>query len=136
MLKRVLVGLGVLLVTGCVGTPEPTERGYEALIVKPWIGKHVDLWLTKWGPPKSTAKLSDGREVWEHVDSAALSNVQPVLSNGMIAGPAGVTPFSTQSYRSTPTLATCTTIWTIGQDRRIEAVTFSGSLCRYPEEPR
>lgn len=142
MMFRTIVSLGVLASTLALAACE-TAEGYRQQM-STWQGRHGDDLIIAWGPPDSTAMLSDGREMWEYDktyihESAGHYRDETRQVTRTFVDDEGHTRSETisESYPvwepPTTSRSHCSTRFVLTDTRRIEQVSFDGSACVAPE---
>lgn len=138
-MKSLLLSIvGLALLAAC-----ETAEGYRQEMAT-WQGRHSDDLLVAWGPPDSTASLSDGREVWAYEKSYVRESAGHyrdetrsvtrtyVDSDGNEQEETISETFPVWEPPST-WRSSCETRFVIGTTRRVEGVSFEGDACVAPE---
>jgi len=102
---------GILLAAALAGCA--TTANYEKILAS-WVGSNVDMLIASWGPPQSSADLSNGGKVLKYFSSN--------------------TTVTTQNYFgvwvSTPQTYSCQTLFTIDASGVITKWKWAGNSCK------
>lgn len=122
-----IVLLVVLLLSSCATTAK-----YKA-VLDTWIGHHYDSLLSSWGPPTSTADLSNGGKVVEYYketiqQSGGYTYSVPVKTIGTYSGTQ--TTYIPHTSHVTTQQIWCKTRFVLNEALIIQTWSFEGNGCR------
>ena len=137
--KRLLAFCTILIVCVMLGGCATTE-GYRQ-ILETWKGHHVDELITSWGPPNSSAELSDGGKVLGYARSRTIPLFLPNTTNttgtfSTFGGGMGTYSSSSTSSRMVPIALSCATRFTTSSEGYISGYSFQGGDCKAYEKGR
>jgi hypothetical protein len=137
--------LGLTLTAACETVPyEERVKAFEDSVNMRFVGRSVDDLIIAIGPPQSSYKLSDGREVLQYVvdrtyttGGGTYTSYETVSRYRTVRQPDG-TNRRVEERTSVPvTNATpiqtynqvCTRRFVVGQDKRVESFNWQGNSC-------
>ncbi|MEN9855795.1 MAG: hypothetical protein RLZZ157_921 [Pseudomonadota bacterium] len=147
-MRHTLLGtclLASLLLTACETIPyEERVKAYEDGIAARFIGKSSDDLVLALGPPQSTYKLSDGREVLQYTNNltfqsggGSYTRYETVTRTRQVRDASGVTREVAESQQIPvqqidpiqTTVRTCTRRFVITSDKRVADFKWEGNAC-------
>jgi hypothetical protein len=147
-MKRILLALalaGTAFVTACETVPyEERVKAFEDSVNARFIGRSSDDLILAFGPPQSSYKLSDGRDVLQYSNDrtyttggGSYTSYETVSRYRTVREPDG-TQRRVEERVSVPVTNTspiqtinqiCTRRFVVSQDRRVESFSWQGNAC-------
>jgi hypothetical protein len=147
-MKRLLTAVAISVLTltaACETVPyEDRVKAFEDSVTARFVGKSVDELILAFGPPNSSYKLSDGRDVLQYeIDrtftsgggsytsyQTATRTRQVRDSDGTVRNVEESHSVPVQNYEPIRTYnQVCTRRFVVTQDKRIEAFRWQGNSC-------
>jgi hypothetical protein len=147
-MKRTLFAFALsalALTAACETVPyEERVKAFEDSVTARFVGRSVDELILAFGPPQSSYKLSDGRDVLQYENDktfttggGSYTSYETVTRNRQIREADG-TVRTVQDRQSIPVTTTspiqtinqvCTRRFVVSQDKRVETFRWQGNSC-------
>lgn len=142
--KLLVVGLGIFA-SACETIPyEDRVKAYEDSMTARFVGQSADVLVLTYGPPSSSYKLTDGREVLQFefqtsstVGGESYTSLENVTRSRVITDRDG-TSRTVQETRTIPIVNTspirtinrdCKRRFVVGLDKKVERFNWEGNSC-------
>lgn len=147
-MKRILIALalsGAFVTSACETVPyEDRVKAFEDSINARFVGRSSDELILAFGPPQSSYKLSDGRDVIQYssdrtftTGGGSYTSYETITRNRQVRDKDG-TVRTVQEQQSIPVTNTssiqtinqvCTRRFVVSRDKRVESFSWQGNAC-------